>query len=577
MTARNQDGPPPWVPVGPDGGTGLVLGPMSRYADATTATVWVETTGRCAVEVRAGTRTYREPTFEVEGHHYALVVVDGLEPGTDLPYGVALDGRVVWPVEGDGHPPSRLRTTPADGALDVAFGSCRVDRPHRRPWDLEPEIDARGVGVDALRALSVACARGERPLPDLLLMLGDQVYADEGLAPRIREWQVARRGAGTEPRHGVADFEEYTWLYRDSWSDEHVRWLFSTVPTAMIFDDHDVHDDWNASAAWRDDIHRLPWWEARITGAYMSYWLYQHLGNVSPAELDRGGLLAASKAPGCRGEPLREMGERADEEVDGRKLSWWSFTRDLGAVRLVVVDSRSGRVLERGHRSMLSEDEWEGVQGDLRGGCEHLLVASSLPVFMERAVHDLESWDEAVAGGAWGRRAARFGEWLRRAVDLEHWAAFRSSFDRLTHRLAEVAAGRLGPAPVSVLVLSGDVHHSYVAPVRWPSRDDVRSAVVQVVSSPLRNAFPRRLQRAFRFSSTPVARLIGRALARSVRLPPPGPEWQVGTGPVYGNTLASLRLDRTTAELRLQRAVLDGDRTVLREIHRERLEGHRRS
>ena len=38
-----------------------------------------------------------------------------------------------------------------------------------------------------------------------------------------------------------------------------IRWLFSTVSTAMIFDDHDVHDDWNISAAWLEEMrgHRL--------------------------------------------------------------------------------------------------------------------------------------------------------------------------------------------------------------------------------------------------------------------------------------------------------------------------------
>jgi hypothetical protein len=570
------DRPEPWATTPSGAGPDLILGPMPRYADATTATVWVETTGPCEVEVRAGTTTCHAPTFEVERHHYALVVIAGLPAGTDLPYTVALDGRVVWPDDGGERPASRLRTTPATGTLDVVFGSCRVDRPHREPWDLEPEKDARGVGVDAVRALSVACARGDRPLPDLLLMLGDQVYADEGLAPQIREWQVARRGPDSEPRHGVADFEEYTWLYRDTWSDDDVRWLLSTVPTAMIFDDHDVHDDWNTSDVWRHHIQRLSWWTERITGAYMSYWLYQHLGNVSPVEVAEDGLLAALQQPGCRGRPLRERAERADDEVDGRKLSWWSYARDLGNTQLVVVDTRSGRVLERGRRSMLSEPEWEGIEGQLHGDCTHLLVASSLPVFMERAMHDLEGWDEALCAGAWGARAARFGERVRQVLDLEHWAAFRTSFDRLAHRLAEVAAGLRGTAPVSVLVLSGDVHHSYVAPVRWPSRDDVRSAVVQVVSSPLRNAFPRRLQSAFRFSSTPVARLIGRALARSVRLSPPDPEWRVKAGPFYGNTLATLHLDATTADLRIERAGLEGGQARLRETHRERLAGYRR-
>src|SRR3712207_7788350 len=63
----------------------------------------------------------------------------------------------------------------------------------------------------------------------------------------------------------------YTTLFRS---------LLSTVPSAMIFDDHDVHDDWNTSAAWVRQVRAKPWWEERIVGAFMSYWVYQHLGNL---------------------------------------------------------------------------------------------------------------------------------------------------------------------------------------------------------------------------------------------------------------------------------------------------------
>ena len=53
----------------------------------------------------------------------------------------------------------------------------------------------------------------------------------------------------------------------------------------MIFDDHDVHDDWNISWSWVEEMRAKPWWDARITGAFMAYWIYQHLGNLSPPEL----------------------------------------------------------------------------------------------------------------------------------------------------------------------------------------------------------------------------------------------------------------------------------------------------
>jgi hypothetical protein len=75
----------------------LVLGPLVRYVDDTSASVWVETRDHAEVTVRAGDREWRTRTFAVHGHHYALVVADGLEPGSITPYGVEVDGARVWP------------------------------------------------------------------------------------------------------------------------------------------------------------------------------------------------------------------------------------------------------------------------------------------------------------------------------------------------------------------------------------------------------------------------------------------------------------------------------------------------
>ena len=79
----------------------LVLGPLVRYVDETSASVWVETRDAARVTVRAerarrGTRA----RSRAHGHHYALVVVDGLEPGTITPYTVEVDGERVWPPAG---------------------------------------------------------------------------------------------------------------------------------------------------------------------------------------------------------------------------------------------------------------------------------------------------------------------------------------------------------------------------------------------------------------------------------------------------------------------------------------------
>lgn len=59
----------------------LVLGPLLRHVAETTATIWVETASAGRVEVRADGRSWATATFGAHGHHYALVLVEGLEPG----------------------------------------------------------------------------------------------------------------------------------------------------------------------------------------------------------------------------------------------------------------------------------------------------------------------------------------------------------------------------------------------------------------------------------------------------------------------------------------------------------------
>ena len=74
----------------------LILGPLLRYVGERAATVWVETDGPAEVEILG----HRDHTFHVAGHHYALVVIEGLEPGESREYTVVLDGEQRWPDRG---------------------------------------------------------------------------------------------------------------------------------------------------------------------------------------------------------------------------------------------------------------------------------------------------------------------------------------------------------------------------------------------------------------------------------------------------------------------------------------------
>ncbi|MGV9555211.1 alkaline phosphatase D family protein [Streptomyces sp. NPDC003401] len=522
----------------------LRLGPLLRHADGSSATVWIEASRPCSAEVRCADGSGGTAgTFQVAGHHYALIPVTGLTPGTATPYEVFLDDTRVWPPPDSRFPPSVVRTPAGDADVRVAFGSCR--------WASPPSGEPDPVGPDALDGLAARIAadpEGERP--DVLLLLGDQVYADEtsdATGKRI----AARRDVDEPPGGQVADYEEYTWLYDESWRDPEVRWLLSTVPTCMIFDDHDVIDDWNTSAAWVADMRATDWWRERILSGLMSYWVYQHLGNLSPADLAADPLYAAVRETSDATGLVRDFARRADAEPASVR---WSYRRDFGRVRLLMVDSRSARVLKEDERSMLDPGEaaWMREQAlDAPGSYDHLLVGTSLPWLLPHLVHDAEAWNAALCRGERGPRWARFGEKVRRAADLEHWAAFPESFADLTALLAEVGTGP--QAPASVLVLSGDVHHAYVAETRWPG-DAPDARVLQLTCSPVHNSIPLSIRVGFRFGWSALARAVGRRFRRHGRSPRPPVDWRRTGGPWFGNQLMTLTLRGRSARLRLEQA-----------------------
>lgn len=537
-------------------GACLVLGPLLRYVGTTTATVWVETAAPAEVEVLG----HRARTFHVEGHHYALVLIENLQPGSVHPYEVRLDGRVVWPPS-QGLPGPVIRTREGERQARLVFGSCRVGAPERPPYTYAPEDHPQGLGVDALWAYARRLQEGAAKWPDGLLLLGDQTYADE-VPPETAAFIRTRRDIGEPPGEEIADFAEYAELYRESWSDPDIRWLLSTVPSTMIFDDHDVDDDWNISELWLEEKRSLPWWEQRITGAFMGYWLYQHLGNLSPPELAEETLLRQVQQDEDGGPRLRAFARMCDRES---AASRWAYYRDFGCSRLLVIDSRAARVLVDGRRDMIDPDEWDWIAEHAHGSFDHLILATTLPAFALHGIHHLETWNEAVCDGRWGSLAARLGERLRRAVDLEHWAAFQRSFEQLVELLRDVSRGLGGEPPGTITILSGDVHMSYVAEVdlgagAGPSR------VNQVVCSPFRNPLKPRARRVVKATGSRAAATVFSALARACGVPAPSAAWKIVSRPTYENSIGELELDQRTARITIYRSTpaAQGDASLTR-------------
>jgi phosphodiesterase/alkaline phosphatase D-like protein len=533
----------------------LRLGPLLRYADSHTATIWIEADRPREAEVVCDSGAHGAArTWQIAGHHYAVVTVTGLRPGTGTPYRVLLDGQQVWPLPGSPFPPSTIHA-PAEepGALRVTFGSCR--------WAAPPADGHDPVGPDALDTLARKVADGTAARPDALLLLGDQVYADETSAA-TRAWLAKRRDLTEPPWDQVADYEEYAHLYYESWLDPEIRWLLSTVPSCMIFDDHDVIDDWNTSHAWRSDIRATPWWQERIVSGLTSYWVHQHLGNLTPAELATDPLYAAVRATADGTEALRAFAAGADTDPTSVR---WSYRRDFGRVRLLMVDSRAARVLDEDARAMLdpAEHDWLSQQAHPDGTFDHLLIGTSLPWLLPHAVHHAEEWSSALTRGERGLHWIPRGERLRQAADLEHWSAFRHSFDALAELLTRIAASP--QAPATICVLSGDVHHAYTAeahPAHSPAHPS-GSRLLQLTCSPIHNTVPSYMRLAFRFAWSAPGRLLGRTLSRHGRVPPPRITWRRTGGPWFGNQLMTLTLRGRAAHLRLDQARGPGFRTPL--------------
>lgn len=515
-----------------------MLGPVLRHAAPGTATVWVETDRPCTVAILG--RTAR--TFTVGGRHYALVALEDLDPTATLAYDVSLDGRIVRPPAGDWGPPPVLRPAPRDGRARVAVGSCRVPFP-------SGARARRRYGPDALRALARRVASEPPALwPDLLLLVGDQVYVDHPAAPAARS------------------FSRCADVYRRAWRDPAVGWLLSAVPSTMILDDHDVRDAWNPTtvAEGRPSPRRGrgPGEHARIVAALAAYWVHQHLGNLSPAELRADPLLAAVRAAGDGLALLQEAAEgwaRGDGD--------FAFTRAVGPARLVVADARGRRVRTAEGRAILDDAAWGWLEAGARGDADHLLVVSSVPAYLEPGLHDLEAWGAALVDGAWGRPGRRLGRALTRRFGFEHWPAYGDSRRRLDGLLADVRDGRRGRAPGTVLVLAGEVHHGTLSRLHLPPAAAPDAPPVwQLVSSPLRNALGPRPRALLRVAASRPFRVAMRAVARTAGVRRPAARTERVGPPLFANHVALLELEGRRARVRVEAAHGDALRPELRPV-----------
>ena len=147
------------------------------------------------------------------------------------------------------------------------------------------------------------------------------------------------------------------------------------------------------------------------------------------------------------------------------------------------------------------------------------------------------------------------GEKIRQGADLEHWAAFHDSFESMCRHIREVGTGRHGEPPATIVALSGDVHHAYLAEVAYRRGTGMRSQVWQAVCSPFRNPLDQNERRMMRTGASRAGTAVGRLLARSARVAPPSVRWRyVHDEPWFDNQVGTLILEGRKATFTLAKS-----------------------
>jgi hypothetical protein len=266
-----------------------------------------------------------------------------------------------------------------------------------------------------------------------------------------------------------------------------VRRALANVASYMIFDDHDVTDDWNLHREWREVVHRRPLGRRLVQNALASYAVFQAWGNepdqFSPDQPGRH-LLAGLRAwRGSEDETADVIKARIGlPSTQQLKPLRWDYQVDAPCYQTIVLDTRT----QRGYRAggtgraapaLLSQEAMDRQLTSRldarRRPVELTVVVSAAPVFGHPLI---ELWIQL--------KRIKLIEWFKNGparVDREAWALEPTAFEALLSTLASFRR---------VVILSGDVHYGFAGAVEyWDHRVGVQRGArfVQCTSSALKN------------------------------------------------------------------------------------------
>lgn len=238
--------------------------------------------------------------------------------------------------------------------------------------------------------------------------------------------------------------------------------VMAHLPCLMIFDDHDITDDWNLSAQWEQTAYGHPFSRRIIGNALLGYLLCQGWGNA-PDD-------CAALVQRCRA-----LGDGRDELIgELLRFQGWQYALPSDPP-LLVLDTRTRRW--RSESSLQKPSgllDWEALSELQQALLDHpsAIIVSPAPIFGVKLIETVQ------------RVFSALGYPL--LVDAENWMAHRGAAQVILNIF------RHSRTPGHYVVLSGDVHYSFVYQVLI--RHGQRSPHLwQVTSSGIKNEFPRRL------------------------------------------------------------------------------------
>lgn len=283
-------------------------------------------------------------------------------------------------------------------------------------------------------------------------------------------WPFIRISAAEIDADFAEQFNNETKIIEDfSKTLPQVRRALAHISTYMIFDDHDVTDDWNLTRGWELEVYGNPLSRRMIGNALAGYWLCQGWGN-QPAGFEPIVELAKHN--------FTPQGLRQHEAFIDTLFNWqqWHYQLDTSPP-IHVLDTRTQRW--RSESSLNKPSglmDWEALcefQHQLIGQ-QAVIVVSAAPIYGVKFIEVIQ------------KLFTMMGKAL--TVDAENWMAHKGTASVILNIF------RHYKTPPHFIILSGDVHYSFVYDVRLRFRRN-SPRITQFTCSGLKNAFPETLIR----------------------------------------------------------------------------------